>query len=227
MAKSALRALKAPRDGGRLGRQLGAWRERLGAGDDGGHELVAVVGAEARIGLDHSHERPVAVPLLSDQAAGARRAHVILGLVVAPVLIDAEDASVDRPLAFEILLAVAIDVDRRALDQRLVRILFRGADMRADGPGLVLAKGDARRALRIHGIHRIRLTRLRCRDPGLNERLAVRSDRENDSQVLERVRRLRIKGSIRIDALDIDDVLAVGMAADEVTLLLHVSDDAV
>src|SRR5580704_8082741 len=176
MAKSAPRALKAPRDGGRLGRQLGAWRERLVAGDDGGHELVSVIGAEARIGLDHSHEGPMPVPLLSDQAAGARRTHIILGLVVAPVLIDSEDASVDRPLAFEVLLAVAIDVDRRALDQRLVRILSRGADMRADGPGLVLAKGDASRALRIHGIHCIRLARLRCRDPRLNERLAVWSD---------------------------------------------------
>ena len=77
------------------------------------------------------------------------------------------------------------------------------------------------------GIHRIRLSRLRCRDPRLNERLAVWSDRENDPQILEHVRRLRIERSIRIDALDIDDVLAVGMAADEIVLLLHVGDDAV
>src|ERR1700722_1072105 len=169
----------------------------------------------------------MAVLLFSDQAASARLAHVILGLVVTPVLIDAEDASKNRSLAFEVFLAVAIDVDRRALDQCLVRILSRGADMRADGPRLVLAKRDTGRAIRIHGIHHVRFPRRRRRDPWLNQPFAIWSNRENDPEVLERGGRLRIKVSIRVDALDINDVLAVGVAADEITLLLHGSDDAI
>src|SRR5262245_51288562 len=99
------------------------------------------------------------VPFLANQAAGARRADVILRLVVPPSLIDAENAGEGRPLAFEVRFAVAVDVDRRALDQRLMRVVSRWAHMRSDGPGLVLAKRDTGRALRIHGIHRVRLAR--------------------------------------------------------------------
>jgi hypothetical protein len=63
------------------GQRSGDGRERFVAAEDGGDELVSIIGAEARIRLDHRNERPMAVPLLADQAAGASRAGVIFPTV--------------------------------------------------------------------------------------------------------------------------------------------------
>jgi hypothetical protein len=55
-----------------------------------------------------------------DEAASTRSADVVLWLIEALVLIDAENAAVDRTFAFEILVRVTIDVDWRGLNERLV-----------------------------------------------------------------------------------------------------------
>ena len=83
-----IRPASSPRSKARAGSESrlpsGDRRDRFVGRDHSGPELIAVVGAEAWIRLDHRHERAVAVPLFSDEAAGARRAPIVLRLIVAP-----------------------------------------------------------------------------------------------------------------------------------------------
>src|SRR5262245_38424099 len=51
---------------------------------------------EAPVGLDQPHERAMTFGGAADQAAGARIAEIVPRQVVAPVLVDAEQAGVAR-----------------------------------------------------------------------------------------------------------------------------------
>jgi hypothetical protein len=55
----------------------------------------------------------------------------------------------------------------------------------------------------------------------------VLADRKDDAEVVELVRLVIVQGAVTIHPFEIDDVLAVGVAADEVAFRIHVGDDLV
>ncbi len=175
----------------------------------------------AGIGLHEPHEGAVAVPGAADQAAGAGIAEVVPRQVVAAMLIDTEQPGVRRvAVAAVILVGVAEHGDRRDLHQRLVVVV------QPDAPGLVLAEGDARGALGVHGRARPASRRLGGAFPGAREHRHAVDHADQAAQVVEAVGRVVVGRAVRVHALDIDDVEAVGMARDEFAAREHRAHDA-
>src|SRR5262249_22034560 len=112
----------------------------------------------------------------SDQTARTRCAEVTNRQVVAPVLVDAEQAGVFLvAAALEVLVEVATDRDGPHLHEGVVI-----AVVHAHAPRRVLSELDARRAFRVHRTQRPMTRRLGRRLPQADDlrRLAVECDAE-------------------------------------------------
>jgi hypothetical protein len=189
---------------------------------DGGEETIgAVAHDEALVGFDEAHEVAVAGGGAADQAARARIGEIVPRQVVAPVLVDAEEADVARvALAPVVLVGVAKDRDVGDLDQRLMAMVG------AERPRLVLAEGDAGGALWIHRRQGPAPRRLGGGLPGAGEHGHAADDADEAAQIVEAIGRVVVARAVRVDALDVDDVEAVGMAGDEMAAPGHGAHDA-
>jgi hypothetical protein len=106
------------------------------------------------------------------------------------------------------------------LHQRLVALVVN-----PDLPGLVLAELDARGAERIHRIFGPVPARLGGGRPLADDPRLAALEPDQQAQVVPLVGFVRIRGAVRVHALDVDDVHLARTAIDLVTLALHGGDD--
>ena len=157
---------------------------------------------------------------LADETAGA--CLFDLGQVVAPMLVDTELsglALVAGPLP--ILVQVAADRHLSAsLHERLVALMVY-----PDLPSLVLAELDARGAERIHRMIGVVPPRLGRGRPLADDLRRTTLKPDQQAQVVPLVGFVRIRGAVRVHALDIDDVDLARAAVNLIPLALHGGDD--
>lgn len=161
-----------------------------------------------------------------DKTPRARGSQIVFGRVVAPVLIDRKDPGINPSFAFVVLVEISVDVDGRRLNEGLVGVGAPGM-VDANDPRLVLAEGDAGGALRGHRMCGPVGSGLGRALPGVNDGRAVGADRKYNPEIIENIWLIIVQRPVRIDPFEIDDVLAFGVAADEMILPLHVGESPV
>ena len=123
--------------------------------------------------------------------------------------------------ALPILVQVAADRHLSAgLHERLVVI-----PMHPDLPGLVLAELDARGAERTHRIFGPVPPRFGGGRPLADDLRHATLKPDHQAQVVPLVGFVRIRGAVRVHALDVDDVELARAAVDLIPLALHGGDD--